>query len=246
VSVAAAISTGGWLTVSRLVWAGMAGLAVMIGFAVVDLRRPATERGSLGRFLAALGDGTGGLTVHRSSTANFETLVNSPLTVLALAGALLVWFALLQPWGGLMRLFGIYPAMRAAMAGTGVAAGLGGLLGGSALDVAGAAGALVVPMAALAALRVLDHSTDRTQPGDGGPANGRLGVAPPGGPDRPDADEGTGAGAGEQTSTGDATASPPADPPPAAPTDGAAGGGGDAPDRAPGRAARASTGVATA
>ncbi|MFC5946347.1 hypothetical protein ACFPZ4_33555, partial [Micromonospora harpali] len=164
VSVAAAISTGGWLTVSRLVWAGMAGLAVMIGFAVVDLRRPATERGSLGRFLAALGDGTGGLTVHRSSTANFETLVNSPLTVLALAGALLVWFALLQPWGGLMRLFGIYPAMRAAMAGTGVIAGLGGLLGGPALDVAGAAGALVVPMAALAALRVLDHSTDRTQP----------------------------------------------------------------------------------
>ncbi|MFI2667838.1 hypothetical protein [Micromonospora carbonacea] len=249
VSVAAAISTGGWLTVSRLVWAGMAGLAVMIGFAVVDLRRPAAERGSLGRFLAALGDGTGGLTVHRSSTANFETLVNSPLTVLALAGALLVWFALLQPWGGLMRLFGIYPAMRAAMAGTGVAAGLGGLLGGSALDVAGAAGALVVPMAALAALRVLDHSTDRTQPGDGGPANGRLGVAPPGGPDRPAADDGAGAGDG----AGDGTASPaesppasPAEPPPASPAGAGTDGGGDAPEQATGRAARASTGVATA
>ncbi|SCG75188.1 hypothetical protein [Micromonospora inositola] len=171
VSVAAAISTGGWLTVSRLAWATMAGLAVTIGFAVVDVRRPATERGTLGRFLAALGDGTGGLTVHRASTANLETLVNSPLTVLALAGAALVWLALLQPWGGLMRLFGIYPAVRAAMAGTAVAAGIGGVLGGSALDVAGAAAALVVPMAALAALRVLDHSTDRTQPGAGRPGD---------------------------------------------------------------------------
>ncbi|SCG77310.1 hypothetical protein [Micromonospora humi] len=180
VSVAAAICTGGWLTVSRLAWATMAGLAVTIGFALVDLDRPAAERGSLGRFLAALGDGTGGLTVHRSSTSNFQTLVNSPLTVLALAGAALVWLALLQPWGGLLRLFGIYPAIRAAMAGTGVAAGLGGVLGGSALDVAGAAGALVVPMAALAALRVLDHSTDRTVP-DGGRGGGEGGAGPSGG-----------------------------------------------------------------
>ncbi|BCL17022.1 hypothetical protein GCM10017556_47610 [Micromonospora sagamiensis] len=164
VTVAAVICTGGWLTLSRLVWASMAGLAVTIGLGVLDLRRPPTDRGSLGRFLAALGEGRAGLTVHRSSTANFDTLVGSPLTVLAVVGAVLVWFALFQPWGGLLRLFGIYPAMRAAMAGTAVAAVTGGLLGGSALDVAGAAGALVVPMAALASLRVLDHATDRTQP----------------------------------------------------------------------------------
>ncbi|MGC5019412.1 hypothetical protein [Micromonospora sp. DT47] len=195
VAVTAAISTGGWLTVSRLVWATMAGLALTLGVAVVDLRRPAEERAALGRFLAALGDGTGGLTVHRASTTNFETLVNSPLTVLALVGALLVWFALLQPWGGLMRLFGIYPAVRAAMAGTAVAAVIGGLLGGSALDVAGAAGALVVPMAALASLRVLDHSTDRTQPGAGrqrgdGPGGPPAGDAPDGDSAGGEADEG--------------------------------------------------------
>ncbi|MBQ1024790.1 hypothetical protein [Micromonospora sp. C95] len=177
VSVAAAISAGGWLTLTRLAWATMAGLALTVGFAVVDLGRAPAERGSLGRFLAALGDGTGGLTVQRSSAASFETLVNSPLTVLALAGALLVWFALLQPWGGLMRLFGIYPAIRAAMAGTAVAAVIGGLLGAAALDVAGAAAAVVVPMAALSALRVLDHAADRTRPGldrpaDGGPSGG--------------------------------------------------------------------------
>ncbi|MFR9779516.1 hypothetical protein ACL02O_26090 [Micromonospora sp. MS34] len=209
VSVAAAICSGGWLTISRLAWATMAGLAVTIGFAVVDLHRPEAERGSVGRFLAALSDGTGGLTVHRASSANVQTLVDSPLTVLALAGAALVWLALYQPWGGLLRLFGIYPAIRAAMAGTGVAAGLGGVLGGSALDVAGSAGALVVPMAALAALRVLDHSTDRTQPGGGRPGEeeptggptgddpdgGRTGrPAEPDGPARPNADAGPAAG----------------------------------------------------
>ncbi|MGC4870275.1 hypothetical protein ACLQ3B_33075 [Micromonospora sp. DT53] len=192
VSVAAVISAGGWLTVSRLAWATMAALAVGIGFAVVDLRRPPAERGSLGRFLSALGDGTGGFAVHRSSTENFETLVNSPLTVLALAGGLLVWFALLQPWGGLMRLFGIYPAVRAALAGTVVAAVLGGVLDGAALDLMGAAAAVVVPMAALASLRVLGHAADRTRPAPGrSPANGADddsgsgGVGPVGGGDGP-------------------------------------------------------------
>ncbi|MET8283336.1 hypothetical protein [Micromonospora sp. NPDC005174] len=191
-SVAAAISAGGWLTISRLAWATMAALAVGIGFAVVDLRRPAAERGSLGRFLSAVGDGTGGFTVHRSSTANFETLVNSPLTVLALAGGLLVWFALLQPWGGLMRLFGIYPAVRAALGGTAVAAVLGGVLDGAALDVAGAAAALVVPMAALTSLRVLGHAADRTRPGTGraredeaDDGSGAGGAGPAGGGDGP-------------------------------------------------------------
>ncbi|MET7951211.1 hypothetical protein [Micromonospora sp. NPDC005324] len=192
VSVAAVISAGGWLTISRLAWAAMAALAVGIGFAVVDLRRPPAERGSLGRFLSALGDGTGGFAVHRSSTENFETLVNSPLTVLALAGGLLMWFALLQPWGGLMRLFGIYPAVRAAFAGTVVAAVLGGVLDGAALDLMGAAAALVVPMAALASLRVLGHAADRTRPVAGrSRANGADddsgsgGVGPVGGGDGP-------------------------------------------------------------
>lgn len=255
-SVAAAISAGGWLTVSRLAWAAMAGLALTIGFAVLDVRRPAAERGSLGRFLAAVGDGTGGLTVHRSSTANFETLVNSPLTVLALAGALLVWFALLQPWGGLKRLFGIYPAMRAAMAGTAVAAVIGGVLAGDALDVAGAAAALVVPMAALAALRVLDHSTDRTLPdagrqrdegpgGSGGGSDGDTGGGPDGdGPDRP-----APAGAGEDVArTPNPGAQPSAAPAPPAPRAPGTGRGADGPtagtdagERAP--AGRSSTEV---
>ncbi|MEV1290422.1 hypothetical protein [Micromonospora sp. NPDC049679] len=164
VSVAAAISTGGWLTFARFAWATIAGLAVTAGFAVLDLQRPAAERGSLGRFLTAVGDGTGGLTVHRSGASNMAALGGSTLSLLAIIAAVLVWFALLRPWGGLKRLFGIYPAIRAGMAGVAVASLIGGVLGGSALNVAGAAAALAVPMATLASLRVLDHATDRTHP----------------------------------------------------------------------------------
>ncbi|MGN9811497.1 hypothetical protein ACTMSW_19340 [Micromonospora sp. BQ11] len=251
VSVAAAISAGGWLTVSRLAWATMAGLAVTIGFAVLDVRRPPVERGSLGRFLAAVGDGTGGLTVHRSGSANVETLVNSPLTVLALAGALLVWFALLQPWGGLMRLFGIYPAVRAAMAGTAVAAGLGGVLGGAALDVAGASAALVVPMAVLASLRVLGHSTDRTRPemprtrdggaADGGPGPGSTG---PGGdgPSGPGGDGPSGPGGDRPSGSGGSVPDGPARDGAGAARPGGGPGDGGAADRG-GAVARVSTEV---
>jgi hypothetical protein len=164
VSIAAAISTGGWLTLGRLAAATIAGLAVTIGFALIDLRRAESERSSLGRFMAALADGTGGTTLHRAGAANVDALLGSPLTILALVGTVLVWFALLRDWGGLKRAFGLYPAVRAAMIGIAVASAIGGMLGGSALDLAGAAAAVAVPMAAVAALRVLDHATDRTRP----------------------------------------------------------------------------------
>ncbi|MFC0530445.1 hypothetical protein [Phytohabitans kaempferiae] len=170
VGIAVVISTGGWLTFGRLAWATLAGVVVTAGFALLDLSRPDAERDRLGRFLTALGDGTGGRAVQRAAASTVGAL-DSPLTVLAVVGAVLVWFALLRPWGGLKRLFGIYPAIRAAMAGIATAAVIGGVLGGSGLDVAGAVAALTVPMAALASLRVLDHASDRTQPP----------LAPPGG-----------------------------------------------------------------
>jgi hypothetical protein len=60
---------------------------------------------------------------------------------------------------------------------------MGGLLGGSGLTVAGAAAALTVPMAALTALRVLDHAADRTQPAEQAaavPGGGGESAAPAG------------------------------------------------------------------
>jgi hypothetical protein len=163
VCVAAAISTGGWLTFSRFAWAALAGLAVTIGFAVMDLRRPALEQGSLGRFLSAIGGGTGGPAVQRAASSNGQTLLDSPLTVLAVIGVLMLAFCQFSPWGGLQRVFGLHPALRAAGAGTTVATLIAGALGGSALTVAGAAAAATVPTAVLTALRVLLHAADRTR-----------------------------------------------------------------------------------
>jgi hypothetical protein len=163
VCIAVAVSVGGWLTFSRLAWATLAGLAVTAGFALVDLRRPVQERGELGRFLHRVSEGSAGLAVQRSGAANMIALFNSPLTILAVAAAIFAWFALLQPWGGLKRLYGLHPTMRGAIAGTAVATVMGGVLGGAALTVAGAAAATAVPLATLAALRVLGHASDRTQ-----------------------------------------------------------------------------------
>jgi hypothetical protein len=162
VCLAVAICTGGWLTLSRVVWATAAGIVVTLLFALVDLRRPVAERGSLGRFLSQLADGTGGLTLHRLSESNITAFANTPLTLLALGAAVFVWSALLRPWGGLKRLFGVYPAVRAALTGVALATVLAGLLGGAALNVAGAAAATVVPLLALGALRVREHADDRT------------------------------------------------------------------------------------
>ena len=90
VCVAAAISTGGWLTFPRFAWAALAGLAVTIGFAVLDLRRPALEQGSLGRFLTELANGTGGPAMQRAAASNGVTLLQSPLTILAVVGVAIV------------------------------------------------------------------------------------------------------------------------------------------------------------
>jgi hypothetical protein len=162
VCVAAAIAAGGFLTFARLAWATLTGLAVTLGFALLDLRRPVTDRGSLGRFITAAQDGTGGALLHRISVTNMTVLVTSPLTLVVLGSSVLIVFVLLRPWGGMKRLFGIFPAVRAATTGITVAAILAGFLDGVGLNVAGAAAAVAVPLAVLATLRVLEHAEDRT------------------------------------------------------------------------------------
>jgi hypothetical protein len=194
VCVAAAICTGGFLTFARLAWAMLAGLAVTAGFALLDLLRPPGDQGSLGRVLIAAREGTGATAIHHTGAANAAALVNSPLTLVALGSGVLLLFVLLRPGGGLKRLFGLYPAVRAALVGTAVAGLLAGFLDGAALMAAGAAAAIAMPLACLGALRVLDHADDRTParalppvPTRGGRnadnRDGRVGNGP--GPDLP-------------------------------------------------------------
>ena len=164
VCVAAAMSAGGWLTFPRLAWAVLAGIGVTAGFALMEVGRPVEQRGSLGRFLAQVSDGTSVLEIHRTGVDNGVVLLGSPLTLLVIGSAAMVFFVLMRPWGGLKRLFGLYPPVHGALVGIGVAAGIAGVVEGVGFNVAGAAAATALPLAALAALRVLGHADDRTQP----------------------------------------------------------------------------------
>jgi hypothetical protein len=162
VCVAAAMSTGGWLTFPRVAWALMAGVAVTAGFALLDVQRPVSQRGSVGRFLGHLSDGTGSLVMHPIESDNVVVIATSPLTLLVIGAGALLFFALLRPWGGLKRLFGLYPAVRAGIAGTAVATLFAGPMKGVGFNIAGGAVATVLPLAVLAALRVLRHADERT------------------------------------------------------------------------------------
>ncbi|HEY8472276.1 MAG TPA: hypothetical protein VIL37_06510 [Natronosporangium sp.] len=161
VCVAAALSTGGWVTAGRVAWATGLGLAVVVAVAVVDLQRPVEQRAGLGSMLNQLAEGTAGYGLQRVSLANVSAFVSSPLTVLAIGAGGFLWFALLRPWGGLRRLFGVHPALRAGLAGAVVASLLGGVLIGAALNVAGAAAAVGVPLLTLTSLRLRRRSAQR-------------------------------------------------------------------------------------
>jgi hypothetical protein len=184
VSVAVVMASGGWLTVTRLL-AAVAGGTVLIGaLAAIDMSRPPGERGSLGSFLVAVEDGTAGLTARRASAANVVAAVTSPLTLFVLVGIAFWLFVLLQHWGGLKRLFALYPAIRAVTAGTAVAALLGGVANRAGLVVAGAATAVMVPLVTLMVLRALVHAGERTvvegsgATGSGATGSGAAGSAP--------------------------------------------------------------------
>ncbi len=162
VCVAAAIASGGWLTFTRLGWATLAGLVVLIGFAVLDLGRPVAHRGPVGTMLTRLHNGTAGHALHEAAVSDVTSTLTNPLSLLVLVAIVYTLLVLVRPWGGLMRLFGLYPALRGAMTGMSLAAVVAGLLDGVGFTTAGAAASVALPLVTLAALRVLDHADDRT------------------------------------------------------------------------------------
>jgi hypothetical protein len=122
--------------------------------------------------------------IHPIESDNVVVAVTSPLTLLVVGAGAMLFFVLLRPWGGLRRLFGLYPAVRAGLAGTAVATLVAGPMEGVGFNVAGGAVATVMPLAVLAALRVLRHADERTlavtvdpTPSDPGPA-GSPGTPP--------------------------------------------------------------------
>ncbi|MGH3658365.1 MAG: hypothetical protein ACRDUA_17060, partial [Micromonosporaceae bacterium] len=177
VCLAAITCTGGWLTANRLLGATFVGVAVTGVFILLNLYPRPEHRGRLGRFFTDIAEGVPGALVHRTAEANAITFGSSPLTVLVLVGGLFAGLVLLRPSGGLRRVYGLYPAIRAALIGSVVAAVLGGLVDGAGVVVAGAATATGLPLALLLCLRALARAHLRTArpftpvpPGPGQPA----------------------------------------------------------------------------
>jgi hypothetical protein len=137
---------------------------VAAGFVLLSVFPAAEPRSRLGRFLTEVADGVPGSLLHRTAEANVITFVSSPLTVLVIAGALFVGLVLVQPSGGLMRVFGLYPAFRAALFGAVLAVVLAGVVDGAVVLVAGAAAAVAVPLTVLTCLRALARAHLRTAP----------------------------------------------------------------------------------
>ncbi|WP_432975190.1 hypothetical protein [Dactylosporangium sp. CA-233914] len=162
VCVAAAMAVGGWLTITRLLWAAGAALFVSSGFAVLDLFRPEEQRSSVGRMLVRTREGTAGFIARRIAEADVVTTVTSPLTVLVLGCVVYATFVLLRDWGGLRRLLGVFPPVRAALSGLVVACLLAGVVEGVSFNVLGAALATALPLVVLSCLRVREHADDRT------------------------------------------------------------------------------------
>lgn len=160
-ATAAALCTGRWVNAGRMAVAVSLAVAVVVAVAGFELRRPVEQRTGLGSMLAQFAEGTSGSGLQRVSLSNVEAFTSSPLTVLAVGAGAFLWFALLRPWGGLRRLYGIHPGLRAAMVGAVVASLTGGVLVGAALTVAGAAAAVGVPLLTLASLRLRERSAGR-------------------------------------------------------------------------------------
>lgn len=74
----------------RLVLAGVAGAVAAVGFAALDLLRPAPSRTHLGRFAQRVLDGDATAVIERKLIAGADLVIHSPLTILGLVVAVAV------------------------------------------------------------------------------------------------------------------------------------------------------------
>jgi hypothetical protein len=146
------------LSVLAMVGAAGLGAAAVSLFALLDYARAAEDRTHLGRFVAQLSDGTAGAVLRRKAEANLSLLVDSQLTLLVIAVLVFLPMVLMRRSGGLRRVFGLYPTVRAAMIAVLVMAGVGFAVNDSGVAVPAFVAALAVPLVVATALRVLAHA----------------------------------------------------------------------------------------
>ncbi|MBN8883271.1 MAG: hypothetical protein J0H73_13270, partial [Salana multivorans] len=153
------------LTWRRVATVLLAGAVAVGGFAFLDYLRPPASRSHLGRFVETLLDGGAWDVVLRKLEANLRILANNrPLTILALAGVLLVVFvlarpvskALTEPGGGrfgwlsggapISQMGDVTPMLRPGLVALAVAMGIGFAVNDSGIAIPAYGVALAVPL----------------------------------------------------------------------------------------------------
>ncbi|MFZ6002670.1 MAG: hypothetical protein ACOYXM_01930 [Actinomycetota bacterium] len=142
IGVFAAVLFGWRIRIRSILAAGVATAVAIVGFGLLDLARPPSERAHLGRLFERVGDeGIGPLLsiIQRKLLANLEVSTSS-VWVAAIPIALAFWLLLVRsPRRPTRQLEAATPGLRAGLAGAAVAAILGSLVNDSGAIVGGVA-----------------------------------------------------------------------------------------------------------
>ncbi len=140
-------------SVPRLLAAGLAGVAVVTVFALVDLSRAEADRTHLGRFAADVLDGTAGTLLRRKADAVLGLLFSSPITALLPLVVAVAVYLFLRPPAPLRAVFDRAPAWRAGLLALALASAIGFAVNDSGAAVPALALAVAIPATAAVVLR---------------------------------------------------------------------------------------------
>jgi len=164
-AVLAMLVTGLRVSPVRLLISGLAAVAVVGSFALVDYARPTADRTHLGRFVGQLLHGGASTVVRRKAAANLHLLTHSVLTLLVPLAILFVVGVLLRPSGGLRRAFTLAPALRAGVGATVIMGVVGFAVNDSGVAVPAMAGTVLLPIMITAAVSAVLADAPPDAPG---------------------------------------------------------------------------------
>ena len=159
------LRTGRRITALRLLAAGVAGAAVVIVFALLDLTRPEQDRTHLGRFAEDVASGNAGELLQRKAEAVFALLFANPVTALMPVMVAAVVYLVVRPPGPLREAFEASPAWRSGL----VALGVASLIGFAVNDSGTAVPALATAVALPATLAVVLRAAQVSRAGESAP-----------------------------------------------------------------------------
>jgi hypothetical protein len=159
--VVCSLLAGRRVGVARLAAAGAGAVGVLVLIALVDMSRPAGERTHLGRFVARLLDGDGGIILRRKAEANIGILTSSVWTWLV--PVIVVFFVLIarRRVGIMRRLADDVAGFRAFLLGSLVLAVIGFAVNDSGVAIPAAMAGLVLPWVTAVALALPRGSVPR-------------------------------------------------------------------------------------